>query len=132
VYFGPQDRTITSRQIYYGAGSPAPKRGSAGSATQTQPVALTVPQLPRFVWLLLPLGMIVLAAVAYAVFEPEPEIAEEPLPEPEWRSLQPTLTPAPVALAGLMLRAVGKLGKTAHRGFAKVIARTRNEDQAQP
>ncbi len=93
-------------------------------------MALAVPQLPQFVWLLLPLGMIILVAVAYAVFEPEPEIAEEPLPDPSWRSQQPTLTPAPIALAGLMLQAATKLGKTARRGFAQVIARRRDRGRS--
>ena len=74
--------------------------------------------------------MIILVAVAYAVFEPEPEIAEEPLPDPSWRSQQPTLTPAPIALAGLMLQAATKLGKTARRGFAQVIARRRDRGRS--
>ena len=124
-YFRPQDRTITSKQIQKGTGSST--KGQKGSATQTQPEALTVPQLPQFVWLLLPLGMIILVAVAYAVFEPEPEIADEPLPDPSWRSQQPTLTPAPIALAGLMLQAATK---TARRGFAQVIARRRDRGRS--
>jgi hypothetical protein len=95
-------------------------------------VALTVPRLSPFIWLLIPLGMIVLAAAAYAVFEPEPDVAEEPLPEPEWRSLQPMLTPAPIALAGVMLRTAARFGKAAHRGFGRVLARRRKGGPAQP
>ncbi|HEV8421356.1 MAG TPA: hypothetical protein VGR13_08385 [Actinomycetota bacterium] len=132
VYFGPQDRTITSKQTYYGQASPQSTTGQKGSTTNAQPVALTVPRLSPFIWLLLPLGMIVLAAAAYAVFEPEPEVAEEPLPEPEWRSLQPILTPAPIALAGVMLRTATRFGKAAHRGFGRVLARRRKVGPAQP
>jgi hypothetical protein len=119
VYFGPQDETVRSRQIYYGptAGSPTASQTPKATVTLTQPVALTVPELPQFVWLLLPIGMIILAAVAYAVFEPEPEIAEEPLPEPEWRAKEPTLTPAPIAAAGIVLRTATVWGKAAHRRF---------------
>lgn len=123
VYFGPQDRTITSKQTYYGTGAPTPGDGSAGESTQARPVALTVPQLPQFVWLLLPLGMIILVAVAYAVFEPEPEVAEEPLPEPAWRAQQPALTPAPIALTGLALRGAARLGRAVRRGLTRMIAR---------
>jgi hypothetical protein len=132
VYFGPQDRTINSKQIYYGQGSPQPITGPEGSATNAQPVALTVPRLSPFIWLLIPLGMIVLAAAAYAVFEPEPEVAEDPLSEPEWRSLQPSLTPAPIALAGVMLRTATRLGKAAHKRFGWVLARRWKGGRAQP
>jgi hypothetical protein len=122
VYFGPQDRTITSRQIYYGSGSPSP-RAAGSTRTQSKPVALTVPQLPRYIWLLIPLGMVALAVIAYTVFEPEPELAEDPLPEPEWRSRHPSLTPAPVALAGVTVRAALRLGRAVRRGFSSAIAR---------
>jgi hypothetical protein len=131
VYFGPQDRTISSKQIYYGPGSPQPSTGPNGSATNARPVALNVPRLSPFIWLLIPLGMIVLAVVAYAVFEPEPEVAEESLPEPEWRSFQPVLTPAPIALAGIMLRTATRLGRAAHRGFGRVLARGRKGGRPQ-
>lgn len=125
VYFGPQERTISSKQTYYGSGSPQSTQSPNGSVT-SKPVALTVPQVSPFIWLLLPLGMLILVAVAYAVFEPEPEVAEDPLPEPEWRSRQPILTPAPIALAGVALRTATRVGKAAHRGFARVLTRRRN------
>jgi hypothetical protein len=124
VYFGPQDKTMTAKQIYYGAASPSAK--TSGKSTQTKPVALTVPQLPRFIWLLIPLGMIILAIVAYSVFEPEPEVAEESLPEPEWRAGHPSLTPGPVALAGWTLRAAMHVGRAVQHGFASFIARRRS------
>ena len=127
VYFGPQDRTVTSKQIYYGTGSPSPNASAKSSRTQTKPVALTVPELPRFIWLLIPLAMVVLAVVAYTVFEPEPEVAEEPLPESEWRSRHAVLTPAPVALAGWTLRAAMRVGRATRHGFASLIARRRSD-----
>lgn len=125
VYFGPQDRNLTSQRVYYGPTAAAPNSSQTPKATVTltQPVALTVPELPQFVWLLLPLGMIILAAVAYTVFEPEPEIVEEPLPEPEWRAHEPTLTPAPIALAGVVLRTATAWGMAAHRRATRAMAR---------
>jgi hypothetical protein len=131
VYFGPQDRTITSKPIYYGAGSASPGSGSQGSVTQTQPVTLTVPQLPRFVWLLLPLGMIILAAFAYAVLEPEPEAVDEPILEPEWRPWQPSTAPAPIALAGVMLRGATRAGRAVGRSVARAVGRRPRGGRAQ-
>jgi len=125
VYFGPH-RTVSSKQIYNGEGSPSANGAAKSTRTQTKPVALTVPQLPRFIWLLIPLAMVLLAVVAYTVFEPEPEVAEEPLPESEWRSPYPALTPAPVALAGWTLRAAMRVGRAARHGFASLIARRRS------
>jgi hypothetical protein len=130
VYFGPQDRTFGSK-ISYGSGTPPPTAGPTGSTTNAQPVAPRVPRLSPFVWLLIPLGMIVLAAVAYVVFEPEPEAAEEPLPEPEWRSAQPSLTPAPIALAGAMLRGATRVGNAANRAFGRVVGRRRRGRRSQ-
>jgi hypothetical protein len=130
VYFGPRDRTVDSKQIYHGAGSPSPNTAAKSTRTRTKPIALTVPQLPRFIWLLIPLAMVILAVVAYTVFEPEPEpepeVAEEPLPEPEWRFPHRALTPAPVALAGWTLRAAMRVGRAAQRGFASLITRRRS------
>jgi hypothetical protein len=119
----PQDWTIISEHVSQGPRTPPPTAGPKGSATSARPVALTVPRLSPFVWLLLPLGLIVLAAVAYVVFEPEPEAAEEPVPEPEWRSVQPSLTPAPVALAGALLRAASGVGRSARTGLGRVLGR---------
>jgi hypothetical protein len=107
----PQERTI--RSLFNGPRTAPPSSGPLGSATSARPVAFTVPRLSPFVWLLIPLGLVVLVGVAYTVFEPEPETDEEPLPEPEWRSFQPSLTPAPVALAGALLRAASGVGKAA-------------------
>jgi hypothetical protein len=126
VYFGPKDRTVDSKQIYYGAGSPSPNAAAKSTRTQTKPFALRVPQPPRFIWLLIPMAMVILAVLAYTVFEPEPEVAEEPLPEPDWRFRHPALTPAPVALAGWTLRAAMRVGRAAQRGFASLITRGRS------
>jgi hypothetical protein len=76
--------------------------------------------------------MIILAAAAYVVFEPEPELAEEPLPEPDWRRHQPVLTPAPIALAGVMLRTAASVGRVAQRGFALILARRRSGGRPRP
>jgi len=133
VYFGPQDRTVTSKDIYYGPGpasSAGPAKGSGGTQTRTQPVSATVPKLPQFVWLLLPLGMLLLAAAAYAVFEPEPVVAEEPLPEAVWRSEEQSLTPAPIALAGVAVRSAAALGRLVHDGVRRMRARRRKDGSA--
>jgi hypothetical protein len=52
---------------------PAPTTGSvaaSGGAVTIAPVASTLPRNPAYLWLLLPVGFLLLVASAYAVFEP--------------------------------------------------------------
>jgi hypothetical protein len=58
-----------SSQVTYTQTVPAPGAASAGTATLAQ-VASSVPQTPAYLWVLLPLGLLLLWAASLAVFEP--------------------------------------------------------------
>ena len=56
-------------QVTYTQTVPAPGTASAGTTALTQ-VASSVPQTPAYLWVLLPVGLLLLWAASLAVFEP--------------------------------------------------------------
>jgi hypothetical protein len=50
--------------------APGASIGTSAPAVRIAPVAITVPQNPAYLWVLLPLGFLLVVASAYAVFEP--------------------------------------------------------------
>lgn len=108
-YFAPPQTTVTQDVTFQPVYAAVPTQQTPALAT---PVGATVPRMPQYLWLLLPLTLFVVAAVTYVLFEPEerPAVAlagggavvsdEDRVP--------------PLALAGLMVWSIA--------GVARVLA----------
>src|SRR5439155_11355546 len=114
TYFGPGQKTISSQQFQYqttGGGSMSQGSGR----TSATPVALTSRPVPPVIWVLLPVGLLLLGAVAYVVFEP----AIRPLAGATSMAsaADPQLTV--VAVGGVLIRGASALWTVARRGWRR-------------
>ena len=94
TYFKPQLRTktVVVKKVYYssayGRGIPpeasAPVVDAATSTTQVVPVASTIVRAPQEVWLLLPVGLLLIIWITYLVLEPYEDqiLASRPVGDP--------------------------------------------------
>jgi len=135
-HFGPSDSgSVSSSRVYYDQGGLQPGQPAltpaAGPADQPasaegEPVAITPSRIPDQIWLLLPVGLMLLAAVAYVVFEPADPVADRQRRQPVAVAAK-TVRPVPVvSLGGLTLRSAVATGR-AFRRIGRWIARRWSE-----
>ena len=115
-------RSVSFQPVYGPSGS--------GRSTEALPASSSVPVSPSYLWLLVPLGLLMFAIAAYAVFDPAEEVVVDEGTAARSARLSGWLPPN--SLAGLTIRsivAVGRLTSRAWRGARRALPR-RHRDRS--